>query len=72
MMDAHLTRKMLWFAKSTRWLEARFAIIVANYNFVRPHSSLSKSTIKVTPAMAVGITKTPWSLGDLLGLLMMC
>jgi hypothetical protein len=39
--DAHLCRKSLTFAKSFRWLAAKFAIVVSVYNFVRPHESLS-------------------------------
>jgi hypothetical protein len=72
MLDAHLTRKTLWFAKSMTWLQARFSIIVANYNFVRPHSSLGSAREPVTPAMAAGITKIPWTIGCLLGLPMLC
>ncbi len=72
MLDAHLTRKTLWFAKSMTWLQARFAIIAAAYNFVRPHSSLGTAKQPVTPAMAAGITKNPWSMSYLLGLPMLC
>jgi hypothetical protein len=62
----------LWFAKSMTWLQARFAIIAAAYNFVRPHSSLGTAKQPVTPAMAAGITKNPWSMSYLLGLPMLC
>jgi transposase InsO family protein len=72
MLDAHLTRKTLWFAKSKRWLYARFSIIVAIYNFVRPHSSLGTIKKPMTPAMAAGITKNPWPIGYLLGLPLVC
>ena len=37
--DAHLTRKSLMFAKSFRWLKAKFAICVVFYIFIRPHET---------------------------------
>jgi len=39
MLDAHLSRKTLCFAKCKRWLKARFSAIAAIYNFVRPHTN---------------------------------
>ena len=72
MLDAHLARKTLCFAKCKPWLQARFSIIAAIYNFVRPHSSLGSAKKPVTPAMAAGIVKTPWTIGCLLGLPMLC
>ncbi len=72
MLDSHLTRKTLWFAKSMCWLRARFSIIVATYNFVRPHSSLGSAKKPITPAMAAGIAKNPWTIGYLLGLPLIC
>ena len=68
---AHLTRKILTFAKSIRWLNAKFAIVVAFYNFVRPHESLSRDKITrkfkpKTPAMAAGINNSLWSINLLL------
>lgn len=75
--DAHLCRKSLTFAKSMRWLEAKFAIVVSAYNFVRPHESLSRDQtnrkfIPKTPAMAAGITNRLWGLQELLRLPMPC
>lgn len=75
--DAHLCRKSLTFAKSLRWLAAKFAIVVSVYNFVRPHESLSRDrfTRKFaprTPAMAAGVTDRVWRLHDLLSLPMLC
>lgn len=64
--DAHLARKTLRFAKSMQWLKAKFSIVLAFYNFVRPHGSLSKQGVPITPAMAAGITTCPWSVDDLL------
>lgn len=72
MLAAHLARKSLCFAKCKPWLQARFSIIAAIYNFVRPHSSLSSAKKPMTPAMAAGIAKTPWTIGCLLALPMLC
>ena len=59
MWDAHLTRKSLMFAKSFRWLKAKFAICIGFYNFISPHERLSRGVDRVfrpnTPAMAAGI-----------------
>ena len=70
MWDAHLTRKSLMFAKSIRWLKAKFAICVGFYNFIRPHETLSRCKDRVfrakTPAMAAGITNRPWTIKELL------
>lgn len=68
--DAHLTRKTLMFAKSFRWLKAKFAICLAFYNFIRPHETLSRGRDRIfrpkTPAMAAGITTHQWSTKELL------
>jgi hypothetical protein len=64
--DAHLTRKSLCFAKSLRWLQAKFALCVTWYNFGRSHRSLPKIYgPKTTPAMAAKIAREPWSMADL-------
>lgn len=75
--DAHLCRKSLTFAKSQRWLAAKFAIAVSVYNFVRPHETLSRDQatrkfVPRTPAMAAGITDRPWNLNNLLNLPILC
>jgi hypothetical protein len=65
--DAHLARKSVTFAKAIRWLEAKLAICVIWYNFVRPHSSLSKESAsgqRITPAMFAGIADRQWSVND--------
>ncbi len=68
--DAHLTRKSLLFAKSFRWLKAKFSICVGFYNFIRPHETLSRGDDKVfrpnTPAMAAKLTDHQWSIKELL------
>jgi IS1 family transposase len=70
MWDAHLTRKSLMFARSFRWLKAKFAICVGFYNLIRPHETLSRGEDRVfrpkTPAMAAGITDHPWTIKELL------
>ena len=70
MWDAHLTRKSLMFAKSLRWLKAKFAICVGFYNFIRPHETLSRGADSIfrprTPAMAAGITDHQWTIKSLL------
>ena len=40
--NAHLVRKAPTFARSLRWLRAKFAIVVACYNLIRPHGTLSR------------------------------
>ena len=68
--DAHLTRKSLLFAKSFRWLKAKFSICVGFYNFIRPHETLSRGDDRVfrpnTPAMAAKLTDHQWSIKELL------
>ena len=70
MWDAHLTRKSLMFARSFRWLRAKFSICVGFYNFIRPHETLSRGSDRVfrpnTPAMVAGITDHPWTIKELL------
>jgi IS1 family transposase len=70
MWDAHLTRKSLMYAKSIRWLKAKFSICVAFYNFIRPHETLSRTDdrrfLPKTPAMAAGITDHQWTTQELL------
>ena len=54
------SRLTLCFSKLEN-LAAAIALHTAHYNFCRRHGSL-----RVTPAMAAGVTDTLWSLGDLL------
>lgn len=55
------TRLTNGFSKKLENLKAAVALHFAHYNFVRIHRSL-----KVTPAMAAGVTSSLWSVGDLL------
>jgi hypothetical protein len=70
LQDAHLYRRSQRFAKNIEYFRARVAIVIAYYNFVRPHSSLTKKTdegkILRTPAMAYGLTEKPIDLKELL------
>jgi IS1 family transposase len=61
MQMRRLTRLTNAFSKKLDNLKAAVALHFAHYNFVRVHSSL-----RVTPAMAAGITGHLWSVKDLL------
>jgi IS1 family transposase len=56
-----LTRLTNAFSKKWYNLKCALALFFAHYNFVRTHQ-----TLRCTPAMAHGITKTFWTLEDLL------
>jgi IS1 family transposase len=56
------TRLSLGFSKKLENLAAAVALHVAHYNFCRVHGSL-----RVTPAMASGLTDHVWEMGELLG-----
>jgi len=57
--DAHLQRKTYKFSKDKTFLKAKLAIIILFYNFIKPHSTLSKNPDKTctprTPALMAGI-----------------
>jgi IS1 family transposase len=55
-----LNRLTLAFSKKLENFEAAVALNFASHNFVKTHR-----TIKMTPAMAAGITNNFWSYGDL-------
>ncbi len=55
------TRLTNAFSKKLENLKAALALHFAWYNLLRIHHSL-----RVTPAMAVGVTKRVWELADLL------
>lgn len=56
-----LTRLTNGFSKKLENHKAATALHFAHYNFCRVHR-----TIKETPAMAAGVTFTPWTVNDLL------
>ena len=56
-----LTRLTLAFSKKRENFEAAVALHFAYYNFVKRHN-----TLRCTPAMAAGIERNFWSVGDLL------
>jgi IS1 family transposase len=55
-----LTRLTLAFSKKRENFEAAVGLRLAYYNFVKRHS-----TIRCTPAMAAGVERDFWSVGDL-------
>lgn len=55
------TRLSNGFSRKKRNLRAALALYFAYYNFVRMHK-----TIRMTPAMAAGIARKPWSVSDLM------
>ncbi len=56
-----LTRLTLAFSKKRENFEAAVGLHFAYYNFVKRHN-----TLRCTPAMAAGVAKTFWSVGELL------
>jgi IS1 family transposase len=56
-----LTRLTLAFSKKRENFEAAVALHFAYYNFVKIHK-----TVRCTPAMAAGVEKSLWTVGDLL------
>lgn len=61
MASRRFTRLTNGFSKKLENHAAAFALFVAHYNFCRVHE-----TTKVTPAMSLGVTDHPWSIGELL------
>lgn len=64
------TRLTNAFSKRVEHHAAAVALHFAYYNLCRPHETLSgKGRGKVTPAMAAGVERYPWSVAQLVGLL---
>ncbi len=62
-----LTRKTNGFSKVKRNLEAQVILVMAYYNFVRPHCSLRiKGKGERTPAMKAELTDRVWSMSELM------
>jgi len=62
MMSRRFTRLTTGFSKKRENLKAAVALFVASYNFTWCHRTLKGCT----PAMAAGIARKPWTVGDLL------
>lgn len=64
--DSHLQRKSLKFAKEKKYLNAKLAITIMHYNFIKPHGTLSKNSDKSrtpsTPALVAGIIDENWTI----------
>ncbi|MGE0184099.1 MAG: transposase [Parvularculaceae bacterium] len=61
MASRRLTRLTNGFSKKLRNHKAAFSLYVAHYNLCRVHE-----TLRATPAMALGLTDHPWSIGELI------
>ena len=61
MQMRRFTRLTNAFSKKLENLKAAVALHFAHYNFVRIHR-----TLRMTPAMAAGVTKELWTIGDLI------
>lgn len=57
------TRLTNAFSKKIENHEAAIALHYMHYNFERIHQ-----TLRVTPAMAAGVTSTPWSMADIVAM----
>jgi len=72
MQNRRMTRLTNAFSKKWANHQASLALHFATYNFVTPHGTLTKNSgdtgerIKMTPAMAAGLTDHAWTLEELL------
>ena len=68
--DGNLHRRSQLFAKDVSFFRCRIAIVIAYYNFVKPHWTLSRNPDRSytprTPAQVNGITDAQWSIKELL------
>lgn len=64
MRNRRFTRLTNGFSKKMENHDHAFAIFAMHYNFVRRHQ-----TLRVTPAMAAGVSRKVWSIEDMVGLL---
>jgi hypothetical protein len=62
MQQRRFTRLTNAFSKKLQNHEAAVALYVAHYNLCRVHE-----TLRVTPAMQLGVTDHIWSIGELVG-----
>lgn len=64
------TRLTNAFSKKLEQHTAAIALHFMHYNFCRPHLSLrTERNNRITPAMASGLAKSPWTLEEVVGLL---
>jgi len=64
------TRLTNAFSKKIQNLEHAVALHFMYYNFCRPHKTLNlKKSLGITPAMASGVTKKRWTIGDIIYLI---
>ena len=65
------TRLTNAFSKKVYNLSCATAMYVFHYNFVRPHTTLTKRAggRPTTPAMAAGLADKPWTMADIVGLI---
>jgi hypothetical protein len=63
------TRLTNGFSKKVENLAHAVSLHFLHYNFARPHQSLGKAGRKVTPAMAAGVARHPWSVTQIAQLL---
>jgi hypothetical protein len=63
-VDARFTRLTNGFSKKVENHAAAVAVYFMYYNFVRVHQ-----TLRMTPAMAAGVTAKLWEVSDMVGLL---
>ncbi len=61
MQQRRFTRLTNGFSKKLRNHKAAVSLYVAHYNLCRVHE-----TIRVTPAMALGVTDHIWTIGELI------
>jgi IS1 family transposase len=67
MASRRFTRLTNGFSKKLENHAAAVSLYVAHYNLCRVHEALSPNArSQVTPAMALGLTDHPWSIGELL------
>ena len=72
MQNRRMTRLTNAFSKKWANHLASLALLFATYNFITPHSTLTKKSgdagkrTKTTPAMAAGLTDHPWTMEELL------
>jgi hypothetical protein len=64
------TRLTNAFSKKLENLEAAVALYFMDYNFIRPHQTLTaQAGQKTTPAMAAGVADHGWTMEDLIAMM---